>query len=314
VSLGFLATVEAGASTQSVDAGRGAVTVRVPDFGSGPRPLIVQLHGYNTTAAQVETLLFQLGARAEAARILHAMPEGLLDQLVPTPARYWNATDACCDFFDNNPDDVGYLLALIDEIDEELGGVDRERIYFVGYSAGGFMAYRMACEHADLVAAVVSFSGATFKDETACTPSRPVPVLEIHGTVDTVVTYNGGTFPAPAPPILYPGAVETAQTWAAYNGCDPSNHRVGAPLDGLSGIVGEETTVRHYDRGCGGPAAELWTITGGPHAPLDITNELRDRLLAWLLAAGSHLHRDSFETGDGTVWDRSDPPIPIVPP
>ena len=316
--LGCLAAVGAEASTTSVDAGRGPVTVRVPEFGSGPRPLILQLHGYSSNASDTENFLFQLGSRAEAAGILLAMPEGTIDGL---GHRFWNATDACCDFFGTGVDDVGYLLALIDQIDEELGGVDREHIYLVGHSNGGFMSYRMACEHAESFAAVVSFAGATFEDETDCAPSRPVPVLQIHVIADNTLPYGGGTFPPPAPPVVLPGAIETVEDWAAYDGCDPSEHEVGAPFDGRNDVAGiTDTAVRRYQVGCGGPHAELWSIDDDPdgnadtHFPLDVTNQLRDRLFAWLLAAGSLVHRDGFETGDGTVWDRSDPQIPIPPP
>jgi hypothetical protein len=111
-----------------------------------------------------------------------------------------------------------------------------------------------------------------------------------------------------------PGAIETAQTWAEFDGCSPDEFEVGASFDGLTDIDGAETEVRRYRVGCGGPWVELWTAVGVGHAPPFLTDEMRDRIFAWLIAAGSSLQRDGFETGDGTVWDRSEPSIPPVPP
>ena len=41
------------------------------------------------------------------------------------------------------------------------------------------MAYRMACESADLIAGIVSLAGATFLDPARCVPSQPVNILHI---------------------------------------------------------------------------------------------------------------------------------------
>ena len=114
--------------------------------------------------------------------MLYATPNGTQDLLA---LRFWNATDACCDFFGSGVDDSTYLANLVAAIDSAVG-VDPRRRFFVGHSNGGFMSYRMACDHADEVAAVVSIAGATFDDTADCAPVRPVSTLQIHGTSDTV--------------------------------------------------------------------------------------------------------------------------------
>ena len=128
--------------------------------------------------------------------------------------QFWNATDACCNGPGAQVDDSGYLDAVIKEVEANYN-VDPKRVFIVGHSNGGFMAYRMACDHADTIAAVVSLEAATYADPRKCSPSVPVATLEIHGTADDTINYDGGK-------ILghrYPGAVATTKMWAKYDGC-----------------------------------------------------------------------------------------------
>src|SRR5205085_1985187 len=69
--------------------------------------------------------------------------------------------------------------------------VDPRRIFVVGHSNGGFMAYRMACDHSDTVAAIVSVAGAMYDDARKCRAAHPVSVLQVHGPPDNVIPYQG---------------------------------------------------------------------------------------------------------------------------
>jgi polyhydroxybutyrate depolymerase len=264
----FLGVVQTNAATTTVDAGRGSVTVRYPEFGSGPRPLILELHGYSSSAAATETLLFQLGARAEAAGFLLALPEGTVD---PGTFRFWNATDACCDFDRAGVDDAAYLARVIGDIQASFA-VDPNRIDLIGHSNGGFMSYAMACASADMIAAMVSLAGATFVDRADCAPTVPVAVLEIHGTADDTITYEGGTIDLGSGPSMapYPGAKASVTTWATYDGCATSSvvdEHVDVDADVSVDGAPAETTVTRWTGCRPGGAAELWTIPGGGHAP-----------------------------------------------
>ena len=281
------------AGTVLVDAGRGNVLVRVPEGGSPPFPLVVFLHGYNSNAQESESF-FAFGDEVEAAGMLYATPNGTQDLLA---LRFWNATDACCDFFGSGVDDSTYLVNLVAAIDSAVG-VDPRRRFFVGHSNGGFMSYRMACDHADEVAAVVSIAGATFDVAGDCVPVRSVSTLEIHGTSDTVIQYGGGALPGADGP--YPGATETAASWAAYNGCESWSVALD-PFDGLDGLPGDETGVERYASGCSGAVTELWTVNGGEHSPA-INDTLRDRVIAFLVDAGNRVFADGFETGFTNAW------------
>ena len=265
-------------STMFINVGRGNVAVHVPaSYSPGsPAPLIFQLHGYTSSGAQMESFL-RFTPLSEIHGFLLVAPDGTRD---PTGAQFWNATDACCNFFGSPVDDSAYLRALIDEIKVQLT-VDDRRVYLVGHSNGGFMSYRMACDHAGTIAAIVSVAGATFLDPSACAPSTTVHTLQIHGTFDTAIFYGGGCIGGGR---CYPGAIDTTETWAAYNSCSLIPDLSAPPIDLDAGIPGPETTVAKYNRDCAlGGSAELWTIHGGAHVP-NISADFSRLVVEWLLA------------------------------
>ena len=194
-------------STHVINIGERSAAVHLPaSYSPGsPAPLIILLHGYTRSSAQIESY-FRFTPLSEIHGFLLVAPDGTRD---PNGAQFWNATNACCNFFNLPVDDSAYLRALIDEIKAQLA-VDDRRVYVVGHSNGGRMSYRMACDHADTIAAIASIGGATFLDPSACAPSTTVHTLQIHGTRDSIVRYNGGCS------VLglgcYPGAVGTTET------------------------------------------------------------------------------------------------------
>jgi polyhydroxybutyrate depolymerase len=230
---------------------------------------VLVLHGYSGSGAEVDEAYLKLSPEAAKRGFLYATPDGTADK---DHKRFWNATDACCDFFGSQQvDDSAYLSAVIDGIAARFA-VDRTRVYVLGHSNGAFMAYRMACDHADKIAAIVSLSGAMWNDPTRCRPRRPVGILEIHGTADGTVHYRGGDLGAPdgalPVPRVYPSATQTVADWVAFNGCDTVADTTVPPLDLDSSISGAETTILRYAAGCGGHVrVELWSIQGGAHIP-----------------------------------------------
>ena len=257
------------------------VVVQVPPGydAARPAPLLILLHGYSVSGAATASYS-GLGPVAVANGMLFAAPDGTLD---PDGNRFWNATAACCDFHGSRVDDSAYLADLVAEIGDRLS-VDAARVYFAGHSNGGFMSYRMACDHADLVAAVASLAGSTPTGDE-CDPAEPVAVLQIHGTADGAVRYDGGTIRGAS----YPGAAETVRTWAAAGGCDHRPRASSTLLDLDAQIFGPngepaETRIETWSSGCRpGGHAELWAITDGGHSPA-LTADFADLVVAFLLA------------------------------
>lgn len=239
-------------------------------------PLIVLLHGY-TLSGEGQDAYMGLSDLVDDYGFLMAAPDGTKEN-GPDENRFWNASRSCCNFFESEVDDSTYLADLIDSIKGDYN-VDDTRVFLVGHSNGGFMSYRMAHDHSDTIAAIVSLAGAD-QSEGRPTPDDPVHVLQIHGTADTVISYEGGVFRGGAP---HPGARESVEAWAAHNGCAKTGVDTGTvDLDG--GLDGAETVVTRYASGCRpGGSAELWTITDGSHAP-DLSEHFSRRVVEWLLA------------------------------
>ncbi len=274
-----------GANQIAVGGSRPTVVDLPPSTADEPVPLLVMLHGYGSTGADHETY-FRFAAAAVTRGFAYAHPDGTVDR---DGRRFWNATDACCDFGSIGVDDATYLADLVAEI-SRTRAIDRKRVYFVGHSNGGFMTYRMGCQHAELVAAIVSLAGATFAKRSDCAPSQPLAVLEIHGTADDVVEFRGGRladFGAPGDKPAYPGVNATVASWAAYDGCDATVTRSATTLDldaRISGGSGPaDTTVDTWTDCAPGGHVELWTIRGGRHSP-DLSPEFAGDVFDFLVA------------------------------
>jgi polyhydroxybutyrate depolymerase len=239
-------------------------------------PLVVLLHGYGSYAADQESY-FGLTGASDRRGFLYAMPDGTANA---EGKRFWNATDACCDFARSGVDDSAYLARLLDRV-ESTYSVDTGRVYFVGHSNGGFMAYRVACEHSTRIKAIVSLAGSMTTEPAQCAPERPVDILQIHGTADDSIAYDGGR----NGPNPYPSVATTLANWRRIDGCgDAPDAPAAAPLDLDAGLPGAETTVTRYSTGCrDGTRVELWTIPGGGHIP-DLTDKFVPSLVDFLLA------------------------------
>lgn len=231
--------------------------VIAPDDYAGQTrlPVVVLLHSYSMTASTQDTY-FGLSDRIDDREFLLVLAEGTTDS---AGQPFWNATDYCCDFDGADPDDVGYVRELLDElVDEDFA--DPDQIHLFGHSNGAFMSYRLACELGARLASLVGLAGSGFADASTCAdPDGTVSVLDIHGTHDAVVYYNGVIG-------AYPSALTTTRRWAERNGCSTSRSVDGyISLDAL--IWGTETERRSHEDCPTGVDVELWTMYGSAHVP-----------------------------------------------
>jgi polyhydroxybutyrate depolymerase len=143
--------------------------------------------------------------------------------------------------------------------------VDPKRIFLVGLSNGAFMAHRLACDDAARVASIVSLAGGTWTDATKCNPKASVSILDVHGTADMTVPYDGGVG---ASGFLEPSEMQTMATWAQKNGCTGALAPTGETYDVDTSVAGNETVAQKYSGCPAGIDLELWTMQGSGHIPL----------------------------------------------
>jgi polyhydroxybutyrate depolymerase len=241
-----------------------------------PAPLLVALHGYGANGDDLAGSRWPLSAIAEAHGVFVAHPNGTPDR---SKRRFWEATDACCGFAAPRVDDVAYLMAVIDDVSGRYR-IDPKRIWIMGISNGGFMAHRLACDRADKIAAIVSVAGSTWMDPTRCAQSTPVSVLEVHGSDDPIVKYEGGVRVVDDTATAYPSVEATVAQSAANDGCTGA---LGAP-NPVIGFDGEGALPTEIARWSGCPAGidvERWNMRGARHIPR-LTRAWAEAVLAWL--------------------------------
>jgi polyhydroxybutyrate depolymerase len=213
--------------------------------GSQSVPLILNLHGYTSNGAQ-QSIYGNFKPIADTANFIVAHPDGTLDA---SSTRFWNAG-----FGTSSVDDVGFLEALIDTISSHYN-IDPRRIYTTGMSNGGYMSYYLVCQ-SDRFAAMASVTGSmSLLAQNTCSPTKPTPVMEIHGTADATVAYNGSTGSLSIPAVL--------NYWSTFNNCPTPPTMTNVPdTDPTDGATAEHYV---YAPGDGGVTIEHFKVINGAH-------------------------------------------------
>jgi polyhydroxybutyrate depolymerase len=244
-------------SAPAVALGGVGITVPASIKPGERRPFVLYLHGLGASGRLLVSSL-GVAALAEDRRFVYAAPDGAQDSL---KRRFWNAWAACCDMEKTGVDHVGALRGLLAQAAAH-PQVDPQKLFVVGFSNGGFMAHRLACE-VEGIAGIASMAGAGPMPEEACTPRGLVAVLQVHGDADDVISFQGGHPLKKASLPRHPSAPETVAGWASRNGCSSREPATTGTLDFEERIPEEETRMGLYT-GCKRPVA-LWTVRGGNH-------------------------------------------------
>lgn len=214
--------------------------------GATPVPLVFNLHGYTSNNLQ-QMYYGDFRAIADTANFIIALPQGTLDnQNQP----FWNAR-----FTGTTVDDLGFIDALIDSISADYN-INQDRVYSTGMSNGGFMSFTLACELSNRITAIASVTGSmTVLQPSYCTPNRAVPIMQIHGTADATVNYNGSTG------VM--GINQVLNQWIANNNVSATPTVTNLPDINTS----DGCTATRYDylNGTNGSEVVHYKITGGAH-------------------------------------------------
>lgn len=225
----------------------------LPAGSPSASPLVLVLHGGDGDAAGIEAHS-TFDAESDANGFIAVYPDGL--------DRSWADGRGADPSDRNGVDDVAFLAAVVGDV-EQRDAADPSRVFVTGISNGGFMAERFACDRADLVAAIAPVA-ASMGQSTAdgCNPSRPVSVMDVHGTADPLVPYDGGSMRGRGGSSTIISAVDVFARWSAWNGCtDQPGQRM------LPSRVDDGTSVQITSASAcpAGVAVELWTVVGGGH-------------------------------------------------
>ncbi len=208
-------------------------------------PLVFNLHGYGSNNLQQE-YYGDFRAIADTAGFIIAHPNGTLNG---TGSRFWNT------FGTSAVNDLGFLTALIDTISAQYS-IDADRVYSTGMSNGGFMSHDLACFRSERFAAIASVTGTMITARmNSCAASHPTPVMQIHGTADGTVPYNGGGG--------FVSVVNLMTHWAQVNNCNTT--ATVTPVPDI--VTTDGCTVEHhvYEDGDAGSVVELFKVLGGGH-------------------------------------------------
>lgn len=221
----------------SFDASKPAGVVFAFHGGGGNADIMMRTSGFNKIADE------------EGFLVVYPNGSGRLDDKLLT----WNG-GTCCGFAqENNIDDVGFVRAMLGDL-QTIADIDMKRVYATGMSNGGIMSYRLACEAADIFAAIAPVAGTL--NFSPCEPSQEVSVLHFHGTDDQQLPYNGGVGTESLVGVDFVSVQDSLAAWASINGCY-SQPRTSS-VDEIQHQVWE---------GCAGSSSvELYTIIGGKHA------------------------------------------------
>ena len=207
-----------------------------PSYNGTPIALVLNFHGHGSNSKQEEALS-GMSAKADEAGFIVVYPDGIESTWYTGPIAQGEA-------------DRQFIRDLIARL-EALYTIDPKRIYATGISNGGGMTNRLACNMADLIAAIAPDSGA-YNFWQDCDPSRPVPVLAFHGLEDNVVPYEGLNPHAITPPIE-----EWAAAWALRNRCS-STPTITTSI--------ETVTIRTWSNCKENADVILYTLAGHGHS------------------------------------------------
>lgn len=204
---------------------------------SKPVPVVFAFHEHFDNASVMQQMT-GFNAISDKGGFLVVYPEGI--------GSSWNVGRCCGAAVTKNVDETAFVQKILKEL-RKVAKIDTKRIYAAGFSNGGALAYRFACEMSDTFAAIASIGGTLLSE--SCQPSQPVSVMDVHGLNDDLALYEGGG------DLDIPPVEELFHTWAQLNDCaDPPQ-------------IKKEEIITHtsYASCKAGTVVELYAIEGGQH-------------------------------------------------
>ena len=172
--------------------------------------VVLAFHGFGGNMAGMERGS-GFSTLADQQNFLAVYPQGLLERSTNKP--FW-AEIGPIDF---GVDDVLFVSDILNDLQAKYC-VGAHRIYATGFSNGGGVTNLLACRLAGRIAAFSPLSANAYAIPGGCHPGRPVPILNMHGTADPLLPYNGIPL-SKNPDWPLPSVPAYLQAWATLDGC-----------------------------------------------------------------------------------------------
>lgn len=216
---------------------------------ANPAAVVITLHGLGDNMNNFS--LIGMDAIADTANFFIIVPQALADPLAGTA---WNSGAGISGYYPNSTvNDIGFINALLDTVSTHFS-INPAKIYACGFSMGGFMTQRLACESHHRFAAFASVAGTRGSGVSACNPGRAIPVAHFHGTADSTVFYTGNTFGNDAEALV--------NFWVSNNQCNSTPIQTTLPDLATDGM-----TIDHYlyYNGLESSTVEFFKINNAAH-------------------------------------------------
>ena len=243
--------IQSGALTRSY-------LLHVPKQLTHPAPLVIVMHGYTGSADSIMSYS-GMNEVADEEGFVVVYPQGTIDS---EGNAFFNVG---YEFHaDASVDDLQFIRDLVAHLQDELT-LNPDKVFAAGMSNGADMSYLLACQASDIFRAVAPIAGVMMKETfDTCSPSRPLPIFEVHGTNDEVSLFNGdmensgGWGP-------YPDLPATIAFWVELNGLTlkQSSNLPNSAANDTSHIVFDRYWSETQDN-------EVWfyrVVDGGHHWP-----------------------------------------------
>ncbi len=213
--------------------------------------LMLVLHGGLGNASSIEKTT-GMNEIADSSQFIVAYPNGMGGRFGRMKKRRtWNAGHCCGPAQKRNSSDVLFIQKVIDDIQLKFS-IDSRRIYVTGMSNGAMMAYRLACEIPDRIAAIIPVSGTI--EVGNCDGAKDIPVLHIHGDQDKNVPFGGGKGSHTVSGIMHTSVNDTMNLITRPRQCTAPDQK------------NLNNNVQLLSYNCGnGASVELMIIKGGGH-------------------------------------------------
>jgi len=217
-------------------------------------PVVLAYHGGGGNADTM-VRFSGLNAKADEVGFIAIYPNGTgrLQRMLA-----FNGGNCCGQAAANDVDDVEFTRRLLDEVADACT-IDPKRVFATGMSNGGIMAYRLASELSDRIAAIAPVAGPMGRKD--CSPRRPVSVIHFHGTADEFAPFHGGRGKGVSGTDFF-SVADSIAAWVEADGCNGEPVSTTFPGNAADGMPVRRTT---YGPGRDDAEVVLITIEGGGH-------------------------------------------------